>query len=282
MSAREIVLIGQADSGKTHYAAQLYGRLRRTTGALRIREEQGTPVDLSPLEGAFRAISEGRLADHTASSVWSELRLPLYDPRGNPIDLHWPDYGGEQVNEMLRRRAVTASWQERLRRAEGWVWMIRPHVERTSPVDLSKLAQKPAEGASGVDRASRWDANATLVELLQILLHVAGLGTVARVRRPRLAVLLSCYDEIQQSTTPRETLWSRLPLVASFIESNWVVGEASVWGVSALGRALRRDKPDEDFADLPPEGHGWVIAPDGGAQRADLGLPLAWLLGAAS
>ncbi|MFV8750202.1 hypothetical protein ACNOYE_06600 [Nannocystaceae bacterium ST9] len=32
------MLLGGHDSGKTHYAAQLYGRLRRRPGELRLRE----------------------------------------------------------------------------------------------------------------------------------------------------------------------------------------------------------------------------------------------------
>lgn len=280
MATPELVLLGGPDSGKTHFAGQLYGRLRRRPGALRLRQDKGTPSDLSALEEVLRCLEEGRAAEHTSAGVWEEVTLPLVDSNDHAIELRWPDYGGEQLDELFRLRAVREEWRARLANADGWVLLIRLNAETSYPDALEELLHR-AEGQVGVtERSVKWDANARWVEILQILLHVAGLGTVTPLQRPRLAVLLSCYDELGTSLAPpRERLMKTLPLVSAFIESNWEPRAVSIWGLSALGRALDRESTDDTFIDEGPENQGWVVSPEGGAPDADLSKPLAWLLG---
>jgi hypothetical protein len=128
-------------------------------------------------------------------------------------------------------------------------------------------------------RAGSWDANARLVEMLQLLLHVSGFGFAHPLARPRLAVMLTCFDEVTPSEhTPREVLANRLPLLMSFIDANWQPGSASVWGWSSLGRLLTLESSDDEFIDGGPELQGWVVPPGGSARSDDLTLPLAWLL----
>nr|WP_276598915.1 hypothetical protein [Nannocystis sp. SCPEA4] len=272
-------MLGGPNSGKTHYAGQLYGRLRRRPGVLGLRQDQGTPPDLGALEEVLRCLEEGRLADHTPTTSWEEVALPLVDASGRAMDLRWPDYGGEQLRALFAQRAVPDTWRERLIKADGWVLLVRLSAEVKYPDALEELAKRPNDQQPNIERVERWDANAQWVELLQILLHVAGLSVVARLRRPRLAVLLSCYDELEAGERPpREILAEQLPLMSAFIEGNWASEAASVWGLSALGRPLDRNSAEDSFIDEGPENHGWVVPPAGGSKDPDLSKPLAWLL----
>lgn len=281
MRAPELVLLGGPNSGKTHYAGQLYGRLRRRPGLLRLRKDQGTPPDLSALEVVLRCLEDGRAAPHTSANTFAEVSLPLEDRQGNAMDLRWPDYGGEQLRAVSDQRAVPEAWRSRLTRADGWVLLIRLKTESTYPDALEGLLKRPEDRSGNEARAGSWDANARWVELLQILLHVAGLGQVDRLMRPRLAVLISCYDELGVTDAPpRQVLAKTLPLVSSFIDSSWKPEAVSIWGLSALGRLLEHDSADAGFMDEGPESQGWVIPPEGGAPDPDLSRPLAWLVGA--
>lgn len=279
MRSLDGVVIGGPNSGKTHYAGQLYGRLRRRPGALALRQDAGTPPDLSALEGVFRCLENGRAADHTSTATWADIALPMISRSGTPVDLRWPDYGGEQLKAALEQRSVSSRWRDRLTAAEGWALFIRVSGEATYPDAIAELARSAPERTVAAARAGAWDANARLVELLQLLLHVSGFGFARPLARPRLAVMLTCFDEVTPpEQTPREVLANRLPLLMSFIDANWRPDSASVWGVSSLGRLLTAESTEDEFIDGGPELQGWVVPPGGSAHDDDLTLPLAWLL----
>lgn len=283
MNKPELLLLGGQNSGKTHYAGQLYGRLTSQEGCLQLREEQGTPRDLSTVEGVLNALYKGHAANHTPRDTATEVVLPLQDAQGRALDLHWPDYGGEQLSSVFEERCITEAWRQRLLKSEAWVLLIRLHSEITYPDELDKLLNRGPLPADSHTRPTasggKWDANAYWVELLQLLLHVAGRGTVQRLQRPRLAVLLSCYDEIPEPhATPSQTLAAKLPLLSAFINSAWAAADVSIWGLSALGKPLAPSSQDEDFCKRGPEEQGWVIAPEGGEHDKDLIRPLDWLL----
>lgn len=283
MRTPEIVVLGGPNAGKTHYGGQIYGRIRDNLGELRLRKDKGTPADLSAFKEVLECLENGRAAEHTSARTWAEIFLPLVDTQGHALDLRWPDYGGEQIRSVFTARTVTEDWQSRLAKADGWILLIRLSTEVTYQDDIEQLGKRIEERTLNAGRPGKWDPNAWWVELLQILLHVGGHGHVKRIRTPRLAVLLSCYDEPDHTkdpptNPPREVLAERLPLVSSFIESNWAPDSVSVWGLSALGKLLEKNSEDDGFIDDGPETKGWVIAPEGGAPDPDLTRPIAWLV----
>lgn len=286
MKIPEIILLGGPNSGKTHYAGQLYGRLQRSPQPtlLKVRVNQGTPTNLSALENVLNCLENGNAADHTSTDSWNEILFPLVDNVGNHIDLCWPDYGGEQLLSILKNREVTEGWHKQLEKADGWVLLIRLNDEILYTDALNQLTQHNGIPNGRSEQCNSWDANAKWIELLQILLHVSVVGTAAPLKSPRLVILLSCYDEILENNSknaekkPFEVLAERLPLVATFVESNWEKNSVSIWGLSSLGKKLESNSDDSDFAEYGPEYQGWIINPDGGEQDPDLTKPLAWLL----
>lgn len=279
MSPRELMLIGGPNSGKTHFAGQLYARLRRRPGMLQLRQDDGTPANLEPLEEVLRCLECGNAAEHTASGTWAEVVLPIVDAKGREFDLGWPDYAGEQLLAAFRERSVSETWKSRLAASDGWLLVIRLQSESTYRDALAELNKREHDHSVLAKRTESWDSNARWVETLQLLLHASGVGVVRRVRRPRLAVLLSCYDEVvTNGDEPEKVLADRLPLVASFLRSAWRTSDLSVWGLSALGRQLDPKSGDERFVDSGPEWQGWIVPPEGGTRDDDLTQPLAWLV----
>lgn len=284
MAPTNILLLGGPNSGKTHYAGQLYGRLRRRPGRLGLRKDCGTPTDLRPFEEVLKCLENGRAAEHTPTETWDEVTLPLVDQTGGSLDLKWPDYGGEQLREITKQRTVSEAWRSRLTRADGWLLLLRLQSEEVYRDALDKLIKLAGRSDAKLTPEIRiqhdwWDANARWVELLQILLHVSGHGTKQQLFRPRLAILLSCYDELQsEARRPSHVLAERLPLLAAFVAANWSPEAVSVWGLSSLGRMLETRSRDNDFINDGPEYHGWVVPPGEHERQWDLSLPLAWLL----
>ena len=284
MDADELMILGKPASGKTHYGGQLYGRLQRQRGVLTLQSGVGTPKDLSLFEDVLKSLQNGQAAEHTSAATWDMVTLPLQTRTGRRVNVAWPDYAGEQVTNIFKTRRAPTHWQERLKVSSGWVLLIRLNAETTYPDALEELlsrgertATAPAERDEA--RLSVWDANAMWVELMQLLLHVAGIGSVRRVKEKRLCVLLSCFDELDVGErVPIDVLRDHLPLFAAYLESVWAPEELSVWGLSALGQPLDKHSADEGFIDDGPEEKGWVALPDGGARDPDLTLPLAWLL----
>ncbi|WP_296243164.1 MULTISPECIES: hypothetical protein [unclassified Psychrobacter] len=279
MPNNNVLVIGRANSGKTQFAGQLYGRLQETDSALKISK---TPANLEMLGEVLEALSQGNVAGHTVAETWDSLELPIVNDNNHEFIINWPEYAGEQWDTIFSTRSMSEQWKEQLESSNRWLIIIRLAEELTYPDFLDKLPnntrpKKQDEPAT----SSGWDANAYWVEKLQILLHLSKIGTSKKVKQPKIAVLLSCYDELDaDEVTPNNVLEKRLPLLASFLLSNWEKNSLSIWGLSALGKDLKPDSNDDDFIDEGAENQGWVIAPNETLNNkdADLTLPIKWLL----
>ena len=208
--------------------------------------------------------------------------MPIYDENKNEFIINWPEYAGEQWDRIFSTRSVSEKWKEQLENSDRWLIIIRLKDEPTFPDFLENLANnnKP-ERSKDSSNSINWDANAYWVEKLQMLLYISQVSTFNKVNTPKIAVLHSCYDELNSdNTTPGSVLEQRLPLVSSFLVSNWHEDSLSIWGLSALGRELTQDSKDSNFIDEGPEKQGWVVLPNKTLKHkdSDLTLPIKWLL----
>lgn len=281
MSSPEILVLGGSGAGKTHYAGQLLGRLRHDRqGKLKLKP--GGVEDLSKLEEVLSCLDEGRAAGHTPAETWTGVRCELEKKDGTSALLEWPEYAGERLFSIIERRILPSEWRASVKKSSGWILFIRPSTLRVYEDLLERPMGVPTQfkqsGSSSVD-CKGWDDNARYVELLQMLIFAASRSTFKPIPEPRLAVVLSCWDEFEAPGTPEQTLAGRLPLVDAFIRSTWHDKAWSVWGLSSLGRALSQDTQDPEFAQQGPEHFGYVIPPGSTTQNPDLTAPVAWLLG---
>jgi hypothetical protein len=269
--SNSILLIGESDVGKTHYGAQLLKRLMVSNGEFRMN---GAATNLKPFEAALESLTEGKSAEHTPTTVYLESVWPIRSNEGIAAELVWPDYGGEQVRTMLTSRRVPSAWKERIISAPAWMLFIRlqrvHNMEDILSRPLSDLKNSRGEAAEAIIEVKISD-QARLVELLQMLLYIRRADTSRPLRSPRLALLLSCWDELDSSENPLDVLRQRLPMVADFVTGNWE--SPFVLGLSALGRPLKPDVPDLEYAARGPERFGYVVLPDG-AHSTDLTLPI--------
>ena len=268
---KSILLIGESGVGKSHYGAQLLKRLMQEDGRIKMR---GAATNLQPFEAVMASLDAGLSADHTATAVYHESRWPIVDEQGRKADLIWPDYGGEQVKDIIDDRRLPRAWLTRIAQSSAWLLMIRLQTTRADD-DIFSRPLTSLKGNSKEAREGRLSDQARLIELLQILLYAKSTSGTRMGRLPRLVVLLTCWDEMKNSGTPIDVLHDRLPMFGDFVASNWT--DHSVLGLSALERALDRTEPDKDYVTQGSERFGYVVLEDA-TQSPDLTLPIQELL----
>lgn len=266
-----ILLIGESDVGKTHYGAQLLKRLMKGDGQLRM---DGAATNLEPFEAAMECLNQGKAADHTPNATYVDSVWPIADASGAKAALVWPDYGGEQIETMSSNRRIPSAWRARVLSAPAWVLLVRLQQIRSSD-DFFSRPLYDLKGAAGDNREVQISDQARLIELLQMLVYVAGAISAEPLRSPRVCVLLSCWDELSTNDRPGAVLEQRLPMFANFVASTWA--EPMVFGLSGLGRPLSIHDRDAEFAARGPEQFGYVVLPDG-ERSPDLTLPIQHLL----
>lgn len=280
MLTPDVLVLGGSGAGKTHFAGQLLGRMRNDRqGRLRIRP--GGVEDLSKLEEVLSCLEEGRAAGHTPAETWTGIRCELETEDGAEVLLEWPEYAGERLFAIIERRLVPDEWRDSIHSAKGWLLFIRPTTLKLYEdllVRPTGIIPEHSEAQEAPVQGSGWDDRARYVELLQMLLFAYGQSTFRPTETPRLAIVLSCWDELNENRTPESILAERLPLVDAFVRSIWRNEAWSVWGLSSLGRSLSQHERDADFAMQGPENFGFVVRPGTTDKDRDLTAPVAWLL----
>lgn len=268
-----ILLIGESNVGKTHYGAQFLKRLMVKTGALQM---SGAPTNLEPFTAALSCLTEGKSTDHTPAGTYVESVWPMKDEAGRFAELVWPDYGGEQIRNLVTHRRIPSAWHKRVRSSTDWVLLIRLHSLRSEDDLFSRPLQSfAAHEPQGEATSHELSDQARTVELLQMLLYLAQLDLDRPLLKPRLTVLLSCWDELETTDLPIDLLASRLPMLWSFVCNNWTT--PAVIGLSALERSLSTTDADEGYAVQGPEEFGYVVLPDG-TKSSDITLPIQRLM----
>ncbi len=138
--------------------------------------------------------------------------------------------------------------------------------------DVEPLAAEDAEKSFNPEEMPE---EVKLVEFLQI----ANRRPLAS-RRRKIAIIVSAWDvvaanERNEGVTAAEWIETRRPMLAQFIAANSDLWESRVYGVSAQGGKLPRDKTALQKVRRPSEriqiiGHG--------AEEHDLSAPLRWML----
>ncbi len=270
---KSILLIGESDVGKSHYGGQLLKRLMKADGRIRM---DGAASNLEPFEAVMARLDEGVSADHTAVTTYEESVWPIVDEEGRKAHLIWPDYGGEQIKNIIDTKRLPVAWRTRVVQSPAWLLLIRLQQVRTDDDIFSRPLAHLTENRVE-NREAQLSDQARLIELLQMLVHVRSAHDGHTGRLPRLLVLLTCWDEmeIEPEEHPVDVLRRYLPMLCDFVDSNWP--DSFVFGLSALERRLEKDERDMDYVTRGSEQFGYVVLEDG-TRSPDLTLPIRKLL----
>lgn len=267
-----ILLLGESNVGKTHYGAQLLKRL--IVGHDSSLRMNGQATSLGPFEQAMESLADGTATKHTPADTYVESTWPVINAEGRSAQLIWPDYGGEQVRNIITDHRISGPWGDRVNEATDWLLLIRLHTLK-GEADVFSRPLADLGNTSSTQKEHKPSDQARLIELLQMLLQISPASRDNPIKRPSLTILLSCWDEIESNNEPPAVLRASLPMFCDFIESVWE--QPMIMGLSALGRPLAEDKTDPDYAARGPESFGYIVQPDG-TKDPDITWPITRLL----
>lgn len=275
----QILVIGGPNAGKTHYGGQLYGRLMDRSGHYSITTP---PKDLTIFREVLECLNDGKSAGHTSVGSNTRLELALEDKQKNKIVFSFPDYGGEQVLKIVNDRKITSTWQHDIDNCDSWMLFVR--LDEILPVeDITNRLPDEAilKSRTNGEVAFVLSEQAFFVDLLQILMQVKVVSTHMHVQNPRLTIVLSCWDLLQDTEKkllPEEVLILRMPMLHSYLVNTWAVSSLNVIGLSSTGRTLSAEIGDKEYIKKGPEAFGFLITPDG-KEETDLTITIAQAIG---
>ena len=277
MTRPRLLVLGGPSSGKTTYRTQLYQRIERQAGQLRLLKSVS---DMTALEGDVGRLVQGLQPMHTHLDTYHSTTFSVEDSANRSFTLEFPDYGGEQLRRVADSNFMPRPWVERAQQADRWLFFVRIDPLRAAKSFMTDpVATNPAPDAGGAASSAEPSTEFDAIEALQRMLFVRGSSLREPLSTPRLGVLLSCWDELtaaERQLPPAKVLAQRAPLLSAFIGANWLDRGRRIWGLSSTERKLPEDKPDEEFARRGPQHFGYVVV-DGGAPDPDLTIPVAWL-----
>ena len=273
-------MLGGANTGKSTFLVQLYGRMAARMGRLVTRS---APADLRPISDGLQRLASGIPLEHTRTSADHLMQhLPAATNDGRSVDFNIPEYAGETLDDLVRSHRIPEHWRPLIAESDQWLLFVRLEQFGQLPELLSRSIEEPdavlssaalsPDEEAAVAGASRHSAATSdgdtelpldmrLVELLQMLLHERGARPRGGVSKPFLSVLLSCWDELglPDQSSPASAAEERIPLLYSYVRSAWREDAVEFLGLSSQGRSLTTGTPDEDFVDVGPEHHGYVV-----------------------
>lgn len=261
-----ILIIGGPNSGKTHFGGQLYLRFRCDEYNYRISTP---PEDLTVFQEVVDCLYDGRSATHTNVDSHKNLSLEVVDSKGYVTSISFPDYGGEQVKQIVDNRQINELWRSQILGSNNWIFFIR--LDEVAEIEdiVNRPLPESVSTKNNADAVLKISDNAFFVELLQMLLFAKQVPLKQNITIPQLMVVLSCWDalKLDEGITPVMLLKSKLPLFYEFVSNLWNEKDLDIVGLSSTGKTLSDKKSDDEYLSDSPENFGYIILPDGKKEK---------------
>ena len=247
-SASRLLMLGLRGSGKTTYLAALWHYLESAerSDRLEIPHLQPDRDYLNAIRDSWLSLNRvARTTLRAGATVTMELRDKISD---TSIELSIPDLSGEVYRLQWATRKAPVSYVNLVQNCTGAFLFIHPEEVRKTHT-LNPLDGETADLAEPEDKLQpRIEPNLTwtplqastqvqLVDIVQLLMYLR-----QRAGDMRLAVIISAWDLVKARISPVGWLESRLPLLSQFLRSNQDHIKSQVFGVSAQGGDLERDR----------------------------------------
>jgi hypothetical protein len=276
---RQILILGEPDSGKTHFGGQLIHRLKGGGCAF---EMASPPDDYEVFKPVLESLADGKSVGHTTSSFQKAQKIRVASKNEFETTLVFPDYAGEQLLDLVNLRKLNSAWISQVEASWDWV-LVLSLKDHCLEEDITNHPQHDSDAIGKEAAASlpSLEGQSFYVELIQMLLFTKKVDLTYAVSNPRLTVLLSLWDELDQpeGAIPRELLRKRMPFLLDFLESNWNPEALVILGLSSTGKRLDSEKEDLDYLERECTAFGYLVL-ENGQKEPDLTQSLHYALGA--
>lgn len=282
MSARSVILLGGPDSGKTNYVGRVWPALDAKTGSLVAATQ---PQDIGFVLDTAEHLFQGHFAPRTEHAEDRRDFEVIVRPAegGEETAIVIPDISGELWRKAVIDSEIAQDWMDELRRAEGALLFVRVGSDQlVRPLDWVTSRKLLSMLGQDEDR-SKLPTQVMLCELIRYL--ELTLATRPGGGKPRLSVVVSAWDRVDQATFdrgPSAYLATEYPLLGGRLDDCEAL-DVQTFGLSVVGGDLKDDPQFRDrFLDGGLDQHGWVavLDPKSGCwtRQPDITLPIAWVV----
>lgn len=270
-----LLMLGPPASGKSTFLATVWHLLtsEEIPTALALTRVEGDREYIDDLAAAWRRcerVERNKVGDP------QPVALHLTDGSQSVV-LHLPDMSGEILVQAAAHRSWPATLEETVRKASGLLLFVGPEG-LNEPDSLDEAIQQgrllggsaqaretPAahKGAGGQTSqtavgggepftTAEMPTQSLLVDAVQEIVHLQD-------REPAIAVVVSAWDLVRSTKSPRVWIRRRLPLLYQYLESGPFAWEGI--GLSAQGGRLPEEAAELRSLDVPAERIRVVIGP---------------------
>jgi hypothetical protein len=270
--ARQILLTGLAESGKTTFLAAMWYLIRNCPDADVLKV--GTSVrDEKYLNAICENWTSYKPQVRTTQLEVKNLEVPFADlGAGESSILEVPDLSGEIYRDMWDLRQVPKKLLQLLGGCEGILFFVNPKkVTENPPIALAGAG----EGGDIPWNAKTSEYQVKVVQVLQDILEATeGRGKL------KLAFVVSAWDIVSsECSDPEQWIEKRMPFLFQFLENNTEGLELKIYGVSAQGNAMTSEADIELLTQFEPHYLRCKVACKGEEGSYNLTRPIKWLFG---
>jgi len=254
-----ILIIGPPNSSKTTFLTQLYGRIQAKKGCIKLSKN---PTNIIGIKNAYNRLADGLETEATPASINAEVKIPV-KWKENELELTFKDYGGEQVRDITKLLEYDKTWESRAKENDRWILFIRPgqiyHHYDLSITGYADIDKSKVKEGSHNELSHQYN----FIELIQALLHARGTGIKTAISTPKLVIVMTCWDELNTTSSPLEILVEKLPLFYNFITTLWKKDSFTILGAAPQEFRLDNTAAKDRYLDELPESFGYIVLENG-------------------
>ena len=134
-------MLGGANTGKSTFLVQLYGRMTTRIGRLVSR---CAPADLKPISDGLQRLASGIPLEHTRTSADHLMQhLPAATHDGRSVDFNIPEYAGETLDDLVRSHRIPEYWRPLIAESDQWLLFVPLEQFGELPELLSRPIKEP-------------------------------------------------------------------------------------------------------------------------------------------